>query len=235
VLVGRGSESVRPGRRREEERQMTTDRARKRDVRARMAKTGERYTAARRHTAAAGPWATDDLGQTDETIRRGSGRGWGEWIRVLDAWGARDRTHTEIARHVSEDLHVDGWWAQSVTVGYERARGMRAPHQRPDGFCVYASKTVGVDRAVLRSAFVEAKRRDAWLERGTLKLRPNRSESAARFDHPADGSRVVAWFTEKGPGRSSVQIQHERLPDEAAVATMKAFWRERLARLAATL
>lgn len=214
---------------------MTKDKARKREVRARMAKTGERYTAARRQLTGPDRWATDDLGRSDQTIRRGSGKGWEEWIALLDAWGARSRTHTEIARHVSGDLGVEGWWAQAVTVGYERARGMRAPNQNADGFRAYASKTVAVDVEHLRAAFVEAKRRSAWLEPGTVRVRPNRSPNAARFDVVEDGSRVSAGFTDKGDGRSSVTIQHDRLPDAAAVTEMKAFWKERLARLAALL
>jgi hypothetical protein len=155
---------------------MTKDKARKHEVRARMTKTGERYTAARRHVVKplSQPWVTDDLGASEETIRRGSGRGWQEWIRLLDDWGAADRTHTEIARHLASDLGVDGWWAQSVTVGYERARGKRAAHQRPDGFCAYASKTVPVHVSRLREAFVDAGQRARWLEKGTVRLRPSR-------------------------------------------------------------
>ncbi len=216
---------------------MTKDKARKHEVRVRMAKTGERYTAARRHVAKEPeptPRATEDLGASDETIRRGSGRGWDEWIHVLDAWGARERTHAEIARHVAIDLGVDGWWAQSVTVGYERARGKRAVHERPDGFCAYASKTVPVPVHRLRAAFVDTGQRARWLEKGMVRLRPNRSEHTVRFDFGNDGSRVAAWFTDKGSGKSSVQIQHERLADAAAVAERKAFWKERLSRLAAT-
>ena len=45
---------------------------------------------------------------------------------------------------------------------------------------------------------------------------------------------MFAWFTDKGDGRSSVQIQHERLADAAAVTELKGFWKERLSRLAAT-
>jgi hypothetical protein len=215
---------------------MTKDKARKHEVRARMTKTGERYTAARRHVVKplSQPWVTDDLSASEESIRRGSGRGWEEWIRLLDDWGAADRTHTEIARHLASDLGVDGWWAQSVTVGYERARGKRAAHQRPDGFCAYASKTVPVHVSRLREAFVDAGQRARWLEKGTVRLRPNRSENTARFDFGTDGSRASAWFTDKGEGKSSVQIQHERLADAAAVAELKGFWKERLSRLAAT-
>jgi hypothetical protein len=209
---------------------MTTDKARKRTVRARMAKTGERYSAARRNTVKPAPFATDDLGQSDQAIRRATGKGWTQWIRLLDDWGATAKTHTEIARHVSIELGVDGWWAQTVTVGYERARGMRAKHQRPDGFSVSVSKTVPVDVHTLWRAFTDTRARNRWLERGTLRLRTAQDDRTARFD-VAGGGIAAAGFTPKGPAKASVAIGFERLPDQAAVETTRAVWRERLATL----
>jgi hypothetical protein len=55
-------------------------------------------------------------GMSDEAIKKGSGKSWDEWFALLDAWGAMEKTHTEIARHISEELEVDGRWAQGVTV-----------------------------------------------------------------------------------------------------------------------
>jgi hypothetical protein len=46
------------------------------------------------------------------------------WFDLLDEWGASERRHAEIARWLSEEQGVAGWDAQSVTVGYERARSM---------------------------------------------------------------------------------------------------------------
>ncbi len=50
---------------------------------------------------------------------------------------------------------MDGWYAQSITVGYERARGLRAPGEHADGFAVGASKTIAVPVARLFDAFEE--------------------------------------------------------------------------------
>ena len=49
---------------------------------------------------------------------------------MLDGWEAASRSHTEIARWLREEHGVDGWYSQSITVGYERARGLRAPGER---------------------------------------------------------------------------------------------------------
>ena len=92
---------------------MTTDKARKRAVRERMTKTGERYAAARRHVVRRAPSTPTPAGppaagrRTDDVRRDRSARApaevWDEWFRLLDAWGATAHTHTEIARHVRDD------------------------------------------------------------------------------------------------------------------------------------
>ncbi|MBM0202161.1 DUF4287 domain-containing protein [Micromonospora sp. NPDC051227] len=129
---------------------MTTQRSFKARVRARMEKTGESYTTARRHlisraaepasTAASPPaptepTATAAAAQTeriaDDLIRARTGRGWAEWFALLDAASATGWTHTRIARHLATEHEVPGWWAQTVTVGYEQARGLRASAPPP--------------------------------------------------------------------------------------------------------
>lgn len=213
---------------------MTKQKARKRQVRSRMAKTGERYTAARRNVLKPEPLPprVAEPMTSDAAVRRATGKRWDEWFRILDAWGATEHTHTEIAHHVNTALGVDGWWAQNVTVGYERARGMRAEHQRPDGFTVGVSKTFAVGAGRLHPMFAQARQRNRWIERGTLTLRTATAPKTARFDFRDDGTRVVVGITPKGSGKAVAAIQHERLPNAAAVAKMRRFWKERLALLA---
>jgi hypothetical protein len=214
---------------------VTENKALKRDVRRRMAKTGERYTAARRHVAAPDGDRVADPGMSDESILRGSGRSWDEWFSLLDAWGGRTRTHRDIARHVAQAHGVSGWWAQTVTVGYERARGLRAPNQRPDGFTVSVSKTFPVSAGDLHAMFTDGRKRRRWLEPGTLRVRTSQPGRTARFDGEDGATRVNAWFTAKGPAKSSVALQIERLADPKAVERARADWRARLAKLGAEL
>ena len=109
---------------------MTTHKTLKRRVRARMAKTGERYAAARRNVLAApevpsaeppAPSAPPPV--SDDAVRSATGKGWDEWFAILDAAGAVAWKHPDIARWVAGEFGISGWWAQSVTVGFERARG----------------------------------------------------------------------------------------------------------------
>jgi len=211
---------------------MTSQRSFKRLVRARMAKTGESYTTARTAMLAAQETKATDgpaLSMSDEAIRRRTGRGWEEWFDLLDAWGAADRKHTEIARWVAEEHAIDGWDAQAVTVSYERATGQRAVGQHADGFAISASKTVAVPVDQLFDAFVEGSMRDRWLPEGGLRERTALKPKSVRFDWLDGATRVNVFFTPKGEARSTAAIQHERLPDAEEAERMRAYWRERVA------
>jgi uncharacterized protein YndB with AHSA1/START domain len=218
---------------------MTEQKTFKRSVRARMEKTGESYSTARRqllkkaeHEAEAASVDDYEAPVSDEAIERNTGRRSGEWFAILDSWGAAERSHRDVARHLTEKHGVDGWWAQSVTVMYEQARGLRAKGQRADGtFEATASKTVAVPLEELFRGFVDESRREDWLPGDGLSLRGATEPKSARFDWEGGPTRVVAGFLAKGEGKSQVAIAHQRLPDAKARETMKAFWRERLAAL----
>jgi hypothetical protein len=210
----------------------------KRLVRARMEKTGQSYTVARAAVLAAEEARASEapaLTMSDEAIRRRTGRGWEQWFGLLDEWGAHERPHKEIARWLRDEQGVDGWGAQSVTVSYERARGLRAVGERPEGFSVTSQKTVAAAVERLYDAFVDESLRERWLPGAELRERTATRPRSARFDWGDGESRVVVGFTAKGDAKSTVALEHERLADADEAARMKAFWRERLTALAAQL
>ncbi len=51
----------------------------------------------------------------DEAVRAQTGRTWAERLAALDAAGARQMTHGEIASLLRERFGVPGWWTQMVT------------------------------------------------------------------------------------------------------------------------
>lgn len=171
-----------------------------------------------------------DIG--DEAIRKGSGKSWDEWVQLLDAWGAAERPHDEIARYVC-DLGVDGWWAQGVTVGYERIKGLRAYGQRRDGrFEGSASKTFPVPVERLFAAWTDQSERNRWLEPGILTLRTARDNRSARFDFAGESGIFALWFTDKGLGKSSVALTFDKLPSKEAADAFRETWKAHLASLA---
>ncbi|HEV3376277.1 MAG TPA: hypothetical protein VG126_03260 [Thermoleophilaceae bacterium] len=219
---------------------MTRQKSFKRLVRARMEKTGESYTAARAVLLAGSqPSGAEPppLATSDEEIRRRTGRGWEEWFDLLDEWGAAERPHREIARHVAEQLGIEPlvWEAQAVTVSYERARGLRAVGQHADGFRVNVSKTVAVAVERLYDAVVDESLRARWLPEGELRERTSTRPRSARFDWGEGDTRVHVAFDAKGDSKSTVALEHSRLTDAEEAERMRAFWRERLAALSAGL
>jgi hypothetical protein len=222
---------------------MTTQKLFKRRVRERMSKTGESYTAARRHVAPARDGIETDRANlasarelaSDEKLTEATGRDWEAWLSILDRWGARNRKHREIAEYLVAEHSVPSWWVQAVTTGYERARGMRLKHQQPDGFTVYASKTVAVPIGVLFDAFVSDGTREQWLTDGTMRLRTSQPGKVARFDWGDGATRVLVTFEAKGPMKSTAYVSHERLPDAGAADVAKALWKRQVAALKAFL
>ena len=209
-----------------------------------MSKTGESYTAARtrvadkrdRNEAAKARLAEAAKDRvSDERVKDETGKTWNQWFSLLDKWGAKKKKHREIARYLMDEREVPGWWAQSITVYYERERGMRLKHQRPDGFSVSASKTIAVPVDVLFEAFVEDAERKRWLPDASMSLRTAQPGRSARFDWEDGLTRVVVGFEERGPSKSMVGLAHEKLPDADEAETMKAMWRERLVDLKAHL
>ncbi len=215
---------------------MTRQKSFKRLVRARMEKTGESYTAARTMLLDAAPdngRSEPALATSDTAIRERTGRGWEEWFDLLDAWGATERPHKEIARWVAAQLaiHPLAWNAQAISASYERARGMRVVGQRAGGFATSVSRTVAVPADVLFDAFVDESARRRWLPDAQLRQRTATRPRSARFDWGDGERRMHVTLTAKDAGRTTATVEHARLSSASEVEQMKRYWRERLTAL----
>ena len=215
---------------------MTVNKDFKRLVRTRMAKTGESYTAARAQLRTRKPAVTPSLpagyekltGKSDATIKAKTGCTWERWVQALDRSKAYTWSHREIAKHVIEKYKVPGWWAQTVTVGYERIKGLRAVGQRRDGtFEANKSRTFAVPIARLYDAFHDPRVLARWLPDVKLKVRTASPEKYMRITWP-DQTSVAVGFTSMGTAKSQVAIQHGKLSDKAAASRAKEYWTERL-------
>jgi hypothetical protein len=230
---------------------MTTQKTFKRRVRARAAKTGESYTTARsqllhRTDAApepdrAGPPTPAPIdtlalsGVSEEAMLSRTGRSLAEWFAMLDAWGAEDRTHTEIARWLRDVNGVDGWWSQTVTVGYERANGRRVLHQTAAGFSVGVTRTVAASEDAVRAMMADPVRRASWLPDAPIQTHDGYRGPRGRYDWTDPPSKVWVDLVPKAGGKTSVTVTHEGLPGAVAAAAMKQSWRAALDRLKAVL
>jgi uncharacterized protein YndB with AHSA1/START domain len=242
---------------------MPTQKVFKHRVRTRMTKTGESYTTARQQllrktepppapepgsdggsadlpsapvAAARAPGsAAADLLVSEEAMVRATGKGHEAWFALLDEWGGTAHNHTEIARWVHQAQGVPGWWAQNITVAYERVRGMRRPGQMANGFSVAVTRTIGAEPAAVLAAFTDVATRERWLPDAPLRPRPTRARLVARFDWAEPDSRVVVGVVPKADGKTVVSVVHEKIPEAGVGEELKARWRAALGELKALL
>lgn len=202
---------------------MTQSKHLKARVRARMAKTGESYTAARAQiTKDVPPTIVTDWIRpvADERIVEHTGKSYDEWLAVLDERRSWTQTHTEIARHLQTDLAVPHWYAQTVTLAYERARGMRAVHEQRTGFRVTVSKTYDepVEAVFERMHALATAHADA--------IRTATAPKRARYDWTP--GRVHIEVVPKAELKTLVAVNHERLESLEQVEELRAFWKASL-------
>jgi len=228
---------------------MPTNKDFKRLVRARMSKTGEAYTTARAKLLqkqqrqptppppppVPAPDYARLAGMSDATIKAKTGCTWERWVRALDRVGAHEWSHRAIADYVHEKYKVPGWWTQTVTVGYERIKGLRAIGQRRGGgYEASKSKVIAAPLGRLYRAFHDARTRRRWLGGVKLTVRTAMRDKSMRVTW-SDGTSVELYFVGKGAAKSQVVVQHRKLADKPSTDRMKAYWTERLGALEAML
>lgn len=169
---------------------------------------------------------------SDEALHEATGRTHEEWFALLDSWGAQEKEHGPTAAWLVEEHSMDRWWAQTVTIDYERARGLRPKGGHRDGtYDANASKTVAVSVGGLYQAIVDPAQRARWLPEAPLAQRTAQPNRSVRFDWGDGTTRVHFYLAEKSAEKSQVSLQHVRLPDAESAEVKKVFWRERLGAL----
>jgi uncharacterized protein YndB with AHSA1/START domain len=182
----------------------------------------------------------------DDAVRKASGKGWQEWFRILDRFDARAKGHHAAACHLEEAHEVPGWWAQMITVQYERERGLRAVNQRMSGdYEVSVSRTIAAPRDRAWEAFAAARHLNRWFthratqrfeEGGTYRngdgdhgeFRRIVPGKRIRFTwnsrHHRPGSLVEVRFDDKPRGKCSVTVQHMKLASAGEVEDLRGAW-----------
>lgn len=177
----------------EERRNVMTQAAKlKAVIRARARKTGESYTAARRHVLAGKPAPVDAVparasnprppatkplaapAARDPRVPRGelsnraaiksTGHDLEHWFGILDAFG-KDHGHTKAAEYLYAEHKVRPWHGQMITVTWERSRGLRQENQSCTGtFQVSVSRAIAAPVEWIVGFINDARSRKQWLK-----------------------------------------------------------------------
>ena len=192
-------------------------------------------------------------GVSAEAVAKATGRDWDAWLEFLDGLGAREMSHKEIVALVAGPGELsNGWWQQSVAVGYEQARELRVVGQTSGAdYQIGVQKTLPIPAAEAWRLMAEGPWRDAWL--GTtdaLELRKGAQYRTAegrwgevRSAVPGERLRLT-WcgpelerpstlqiYLAASGDKTSVRFHQERLSSLEERERMRAHWREVLDRL----
>jgi uncharacterized protein YndB with AHSA1/START domain len=171
---------------------------------------------------------------SSEAVKARTGRSWAQWFALLDKAKARTMTHKEIVAVLSKKHGLGPWWQQMVAVGYEQAKGLRAKHEKPDGFEISRVKTIKAAVGDVYEAWGNTRRRAQWLPGAKLTIRKATENKTLRVTW-SDGSNLEVNLYAKGPAKTQIAVQHGKLKSARTATQQKAFWGEAFDRLAQVL
>lgn len=189
-------------------------------------------------------------GMSNEAVTRATGRNWDAWLRFLDDLGAQESDHKEIVALLAGPGGLDnGWWQQSVAIGYEQARGLRVVGQTSaGGYQIGVQRTLPlpadtcwnlvmgepgraiwlgiVDNLLLQQGEQYQTREGPWGEVRSV-LAGQRVRLTWHSPELAGPSTLQVTITPSGD-RSSVRFHQERLSGLEEREQMRARWRKAL-------
>ncbi|MBV9349273.1 MAG: hypothetical protein JO026_00825 [Patescibacteria group bacterium] len=179
---------------------------------------------------------------SDEAVKKATGKNWKEWSSILDKAGAKKMPHKDIARflydryfakkrqkRVANIATSNGWWAQMITVEYERARGMRSVNQNASGFLVSVHRTVKEPLPALMKKWNRlAASKTVALKK--LERLPSRTKRDMMRYKAKTGGLVVS-FDKRSPYKSRIVVEAIRLSNAGEVERERKFWKEALKKL----
>lgn len=181
----------------------------------------------------------------DETILAKTGKPREAWFKIIDSFDCQVKGHKATAQHLKETYGLNEWYAQGLTVDYERAHGIREVGQRCGGkFAVSVTRTIAapVERvwqawadALLLSEWFASKASHDFREGGVYdngdgdkgrykRIVPNKRLSFTwENEKHSPGSAVIVEFNGKGD-KTTVVVTHDKLPDKTGCEDMKKSW-----------
>jgi hypothetical protein len=160
---------------------------------------------------------------SDAAVSEKTGRDWQGWVQALDAAGASGMTHAEIAKLLSRQFGVGAWWSQMVTVGYEQLTGRRQRLQKSDGYAANASLTIAAPIEDVFRAASSSRTASSWLPKGVIVHRATAPKSMRATD-PQGRKTISINFYWKGPEKTQVMAQQEKLASQAEARRLKTTW-----------
>ena len=181
----------------------------------------------------------------DEVVIEKTGRTRADWFAILDAFDCRAKGHTASAAHLMGSHRVSPWWAQAITVEYERARGIRSYGEQADGFALTVQRALAVPSERAWTALTNAAEVTAWRaskhqqqfrlggrwrnadgSRGAFERSVAGRYLRISWNDPrrAPGSVVEMEVVVRGEDRSTVKLTHRRIRSAEEREDLRSHW-----------
>lgn len=191
--------------------------------------------------------ALENYNISDAAVMEGTGKGWEAWIGLIDEAGGETMSHKEIAAMLEDAGHLESsWWAQTVTVGYEYAKGRRVKGQTADaGFQLGVQKTLPIEAERLWQFLTSPEGLSVWLGEGLQELdlsvgaeyetaestigeirSVNPAEKLRLTWQPAgwENSTTLQLYLEAKEDKTALRFHQEKLTGLEQRKQMKAHW-----------
>lgn len=168
---------------------------------------------------------------SDDAVKEKTGKPWSEWFAILDTAGAQAMTHKQIVAFLVEKYAVGPWWQQMITVTYEQARGLRQKHEMPTGYQISRSRTLLVQVERVYTAWTDERNRAHWLVDPGFTIRKATPNKTLRISWIDGQTNLDVSFTPKGPEKTQITIQHNKLASSEEAERMKKYWADALENL----
>lgn len=191
------------------------------------------------------PAASDRPTIQDASAREATGRSLGEWYTELDGLGGPARGRRELVQHLLTVARLEEWWATTLVVEYERARGQREKDGQPKGYSICSTKTVAAPLERVYAAFGTAGDLDRWLGAGSqvtfaaggtltnadgdrwtfTRLRPGKDlRFTWQHGERAPESQVEVLLADKGKGKTGITLNHTRIQQRSHADELRSGW-----------
>lgn len=193
---------------------------------------------------------------TEDAIRAQTGRGWEEWFAALDRFGAPAKGRRAAHDFLISESLTDPWWATTLVVEHERARGAVMKDGRPQGYSICVTKSIAAPVSRVFAAFADPEQMSRWFGGGTRhdfqvggafsnddgnsgEFKKIREDKDLRFTwRSAPGepeSAVEVLFQAKGEAKCGIVVNHERIASRGEADGLREAWGSALQAMKAQL
>jgi uncharacterized protein YndB with AHSA1/START domain len=192
-----------------------------------------------------------------ESVAKGTGKNWDEWVRILTDAGAQNFSHKDIVQLLTKKYKLSLWWQQGVATGYEIAIGKKIEGRNDKGeYSMAATKTFPIDQKSAWKILTSKRGIDVWLRPlSQMEIKPKRTFETENgvfgevrtlkaphririrwndtdWEKPSSVMIVIIFRPAK---KCVVAIQHEKLTSNRIKTQMREHWKNVLNELTSIL